>query len=93
MHQKKILSNLNNLKIYLQSFRIYSISLCFRNILVFFKEHDDLAKEISERGYRFIRTHLRMKDITWYWETLLHEYAKLLKYKPKLDNELNLVNR
>ncbi|XP_026821944.1 O-glucosyltransferase rumi homolog [Rhopalosiphum maidis] len=64
-----------------------------KNILLFFKEHDDLAKEISERGYRFIRTHLRMKDITWYWETLLQEYAKLLKYKPKLDNELNLVNR
>lgn len=67
--------------------------LYFRDILLFFKEHDNLAKEIAEQGYRFIRTHLRMKDITWYWETLLQEYAKLLKYKPKLDSELNLINR
>lgn len=67
--------------------------LCFRNILLFFQEHDNLANEIAEQGYRFIRTHLRMKDITWYWEKLLQEYAKLLKYKPKLDNELNLINR
>lgn len=34
-----------------------------------------------------------MKDVTWYWETLLQEYAKLLKYKPKLDNELIMINR
>jgi len=34
-----------------------------------------------------------MKDVTWYWETLLLEYAKLLKYKPKLDDELNPINR
>jgi len=66
---------------------------CSRNILEFFKEHDDLAKEIADQGYRFIRTHLRMKDVTWYWETLLHEYSKLLQYKPKLDDALNLINR
>lgn len=63
-----------------------------RNILTFFKEHDDLAKEIAYQGYRFIRTHLRMKDVTWYWETLLIEYAKLLKYKPIPDKELNKLN-
>lgn len=92
MHPKKISSNLAYYK-YIITINNNLFYLCFRNILVFFKEHDDLAKEISERGYRFIRTHLRMKDITWYWETLLHEYAKLLKYKPKVDNELNPVNR
>lgn len=69
------------------------IMLYFRNILLFFKDHDNLAKEIADRGYRFIRTHLRMKDVTWYWETLLHEYAKLLQYKPKVDDELHLINR
>lgn len=54
----------------------------------FFKEHDDLAQEIAERGHRQIWDHLKMKDVHCYWRKLLRKYAKLLKFEVKLDEKL-----
>lgn len=31
---------------------------------------------------------LKLDDVSCYWEKLLKEYAKLLKYVPKLDKNL-----
>lgn len=45
-------------------------------------ENDNLAMAIAERGYEFIRDHLRMKDVLCYWRKLLQSYAELLQYKP-----------
>ena len=57
-------------------------------LLKFVSEHDDIAQEIAERGYNFIRNQLRIKDVMCYWEKLLKNYAKLLKYKPSRDKRL-----
>ncbi|KAJ1111933.1 hypothetical protein NDU88_000205 [Pleurodeles waltl] len=54
-----------------------------RELLQFVKENDEAAREISERGRQFIFDHLRMEDVSCYWESLLKEYSKLLKYKVK----------
>lgn len=35
------------------------------------------------RGKEFIINHLRMQDVSCYWEKLLTEYSRLLTYKPK----------
>lgn len=59
-----------------------------RTLLEFFKEHDDLAKEIADNGRNFIWDHLKMKDIHCFWRKLLRRYAKLLKYEVKLDPSL-----
>lgn len=54
-----------------------------RELLQFVKENDEVARQVSERGQQFISDHLRMEDVSCYWESLLKEYAKLLKYKVK----------
>lgn len=54
-----------------------------RDLLEFAKENDDVVHEIAKRGRHFIWDHLRMEDVTCYWETLLKKYAKLLKFKTK----------
>lgn len=59
-----------------------------KNMIEFFQKHDDLAESIALKGYRFIWDHLRMKDIECYWEKLLNEYSKLIKYDVKLDERL-----
>ncbi|XP_042890891.1 O-glucosyltransferase rumi homolog [Penaeus japonicus] len=53
-----------------------------RKLLEFAKENDDVSSAIAERGYEFIRDHLRMKDVLCYWKKLLQSYAELLQYKP-----------
>ncbi|XP_011211567.2 O-glucosyltransferase rumi [Bactrocera dorsalis] len=58
------------------------------NILNFFLEHDDLAREISERGSQFILNHLRMQDIECYWKSLLLSYQKLITFKVESETEL-----
>ncbi|XP_065366244.1 O-glucosyltransferase rumi homolog [Calliphora vicina] len=58
------------------------------DILEFFEEHDDVAREIANNGYEFIRNHLRMHDIECYWRKLLKNYAKMLKYKIEEDNSM-----
>lgn len=64
-----------------------------RALIEFFKEHDDLSRKIAERGHDFIASNLKFKDIEWYWKTLLNKYAKLLTYKPTLDESLILIER
>lgn len=59
-----------------------------RELLEFFRHHDDLAKEIAERGFEHIWNNLRMDDVHCYWRKLLKSYAKRLKYNVTLDTTL-----
>uniref|UniRef100_H3CYA4 Protein O-glucosyltransferase 1 n=1 Tax=Tetraodon nigroviridis TaxID=99883 RepID=H3CYA4_TETNG len=62
-----------------------------RALLQFAKENDALAQEIATRGKEFILHHLRMEDVSCYWEKLLTEYSRLLTYKPQRRNNYNEV--
>eukprot|EP00066_Takifugu_rubripes_P003722 XP_003966517.2 PREDICTED: protein O-glucosyltransferase 1 [Takifugu rubripes] len=62
-----------------------------RGLLQFAKENDSLAQEIATRGKEFIINHLRMQDVSCYWEKLLTEYSRLLTYKPKRSKNYNEV--
>ncbi|XP_037552281.1 protein O-glucosyltransferase 1 [Nematolebias whitei] len=53
-----------------------------RELLRFVQENDEAAQEIATRGQEFILNHLRMEDVTCYWERLLTEFSQLLTYKP-----------
>lgn len=57
-------------------------------LLEFFKNNDDVAKEIADRGFEYIWNHLRISDVKCYWKHLLFRYAKLLKYDIILDPSL-----
>lgn len=59
-----------------------------KEIIEFFKEHDDVAQEIAQRGFAHIWKHLRMKDVQCYWRSLLKKYSKLIKYDVILDKTL-----
>lgn len=59
-----------------------------KQLLEFFKAHDDMAEAIANRGHKQIWDHLKMKDIHCYWRKLLRKYAKLLKDEIKLDPKL-----
>lgn len=61
-------------------------------LIEFFKNRDDLAQAIAERGYEQIWNHLRMKDIKCYWRKLLRRYSKLIKYDVEHDKSLMEVN-
>uniref|UniRef100_A0A672J1T8 Glycosyl transferase CAP10 domain-containing protein n=1 Tax=Salarias fasciatus TaxID=181472 RepID=A0A672J1T8_SALFA len=54
-----------------------------RELLQFVKDNDAIAQEIAKRGQEFILNHLRMEDVTCYWENLLKQFSQLLTYKPK----------
>ena len=56
-----------------------------KNLIEFVLENDKVARQIAKRGRDFIMEHLKMNDIYCYWEELIKEYTKLLKYKPKLE--------
>ena len=62
-----------------------------RELIEFAQENDRLAKEIARRGRDFIASHLKMEDIYCYWEELIKEYTKLLKFKPKLNKKFKQV--
>ncbi|XP_073318401.1 protein O-glucosyltransferase 1 [Pagrus major] len=62
-----------------------------RKLLQFVKENDAIAQEIATRGKEFILDHLRMQDVSCYWERLLTEFSHLLTYKPKLKNNYNQI--
>ncbi|XP_048406290.1 protein O-glucosyltransferase 1 isoform X3 [Stegostoma tigrinum] len=55
----------------------------YKELLHFVQENDHIAREIAERGRRFILEHLKMEDVSCYWKQLLTRYSKLLLYKPK----------
>ncbi|VVC97179.1 unnamed protein product, partial [Leptidea sinapis] len=50
------------------------------NSINYFKENNELAKEIAERGYNHIWDNLTDNDVLCYWRRLLKNYAKLLRY-------------
>ncbi|XP_048865291.1 protein O-glucosyltransferase 1 [Brienomyrus brachyistius] len=54
-----------------------------RELLQFVKENDDVAYQVAKRGQQFIQDHLDMEDVSCYWEKLLTEFGRLLKYKPR----------
>lgn len=57
-------------------------------LIRFFAEHDELAREIAGRGFEHVWKHLRMKDVECYWKRLLRRYGKLIKYEVKRDQSL-----
>lgn len=64
-----------------------------KELIQFAKENDGIAQEIALRGRQFILDHLKMEDISCYWERLLTNYSKLLTYKPKLRNGYNQISK
>ncbi|XP_027147468.1 protein O-glucosyltransferase 1 isoform X2 [Larimichthys crocea] len=62
-----------------------------RELLQFVKENDAIAQEIATRGKEFILNHLRMQDISCYWERLLTEFSQLLTYKPKRKSDYSQI--
>ncbi|XP_072240131.1 protein O-glucosyltransferase 1 [Leuresthes tenuis] len=62
-----------------------------RELLQFVKENDAVAQQIATRGKEFILEHLRMDDISCYWERLLTQFSQLLAYKPHRRNNYNQI--
>ncbi|KAM9328455.1 protein O-glucosyltransferase 1 [Pholidichthys leucotaenia] len=62
-----------------------------RELLQFVKENNAIAQEIATRGKKFILEHLRMQDISCYWERLLTEFSQLLTYTPQRRNDYNQI--
>ncbi|CAM4490367.1 unnamed protein product [Leuciscus chuanchicus] len=51
-----------------------------------------VKQDLSDlRGQHFILEHLRMEDVSCYWERLLTDFSKLLKYKPKRKSNYNQI--
>lgn len=63
-----------------------------KNLLNFLMENDNIAMEIAENGYNFIRKHLRMSDVECYWRDLLNSYGKLLKYEITGDIDKDMMD-
>ncbi|KAK7893413.1 hypothetical protein WMY93_022565 [Mugilogobius chulae] len=62
-----------------------------KELLQFAKENDAIAQDIASRGRQFILDHLKMEDISCYWEKLLSQYSKLLKYNQSGRNGYNQI--
>ncbi|XP_060888675.1 protein O-glucosyltransferase 1 [Labrus mixtus] len=62
-----------------------------RELLQFVKDNDDIAEEIATRGMEFILHHLRMQDISCYWERLFTEFGQLLTYTPKRKEDYDQI--
>lgn len=63
-----------------------------KQILIFFKENDQLASEIANRGFQHIWDHLTDKDVKCYWRRLLKKYSTLVKYDVVKDQEMKLIS-
>lgn len=59
-----------------------------QNVIEFFRRHDDLAKEIADRGFRHIWDNLDIGHVHCYWRRLLRRYAKLLRYEVLHDPDM-----
>ncbi|KAK4301723.1 hypothetical protein Pmani_026154 [Petrolisthes manimaculis] len=59
-----------------------------RELLEFCEANDELVSQVAERGYQFIRDHLRMKEVLCYWRRLLRSYADLLQYDVQRNRQL-----
>lgn len=62
-----------------------------RDLLIFARENDDVVRKMADRGKDFIVKHLRMFHVSCYWEKLVKDYTKLLKFKPKRNNDCNEI--
>lgn len=59
-----------------------------KKLINFFTDHQDIAKEIANRGFEMIWNNLQFKDVECYWRKLLRSYGKLMKYEIKKDDSL-----
>ena len=59
-------------------------------LLEFLLENDDISSHIAKRGYDFVRKHLTMDCIQYYWNVLLNKYSqRLIQYRPaRPDDDL-----
>lgn len=64
---------------------------CCRSLLEFAKENDGVAQAIAERGYNFIKKHLKLEHVTCYWKSLLVKYATLLKYDVRRRDDVSMI--
>lgn len=64
-----------------------------KQLITFFKENDELANEIANRGFQQIWDHLTDKDVKCYWRKLLKQYTKLVKYDVVKDVDLKLISK
>ncbi|XP_067684797.1 protein O-glucosyltransferase 1-like [Haliotis asinina] len=62
-----------------------------KELIMFAKENDHVVKRIAERGRNFIWDHLRMEDVSCYWEKLLKKYNKLLKFKTQRNKSYKQI--
>ena len=47
-------------------------------LIEFARENPEISSKIAERGARFIEDHLRLSDVSCYWDKLLRSYSKLI---------------
>ena len=57
-------------------------------LIRFARENDNLVSRIAARGHQLVWNNLKLSDVECYWRYLLTEYAKLLRFQPKLDRQL-----
>uniref|UniRef100_A0A182NCX2 Glycosyl transferase CAP10 domain-containing protein n=1 Tax=Anopheles dirus TaxID=7168 RepID=A0A182NCX2_9DIPT len=57
-------------------------------LIRFFQEHDELARDIADRGYEHVWNNLRIADVECYWKKLLKRYGKLIRYTVERDVSL-----
>ena len=60
-------------------------------LIEFARENPEISSKIAERGAMFIEDHLRLPDVTCYWDKLLRSYAELITYKVTRDPRLSIV--
>jgi len=58
------------------------------DLLDFLHSHEEIAKNISQKGHLFVKDFLNMQDVEAYWVELLTKYAQKLSFKPTIDNTL-----
>lgn len=58
-----------------------------KSLLAFFREHDDVAQAIADRGFEHIWQTLTMNHVHCYWTRLLKKYAKKLRYDVSRDDD------
>lgn len=59
-----------------------------KKIVQYFKDHDELAEKIADRGFRHIWDNLTDENVKCYWRRLLMKYSKLIKYDVVKDRKL-----
>ena len=60
-------------------------------LIEFARDNPEISTKIAEKGAKFIEDHLRLSDVSCYWDKLLRSYSELIKYKVTRDPRLNIV--